>query len=309
MIWVFLVLLTLLTIGLVWPILSKGSRTARVVHVDREIEACQNQLDQMEAEVGASRLEPEDVERTRLALERRMLALAERKEALTSEDSTLKAPQWARLGVPALMGIGTLGIYAVVGAPFYTPLTEAEARAQATPEIPEAFQNMSLEELAEVLEARLENEPNPVGYVLLARTYIGLSDLDNAIIAYERALETSNGDANVADELAQARQLRQDLSARPPALDPEQMEAFSEMSPEDQAGMINTMVDQLATRLNDDPNDLGGWLRLIRARAVLGQTEQTAADLATARATFSEDPEALARLNLLAADIEAGLAE
>ncbi|MEO9902254.1 c-type cytochrome biogenesis protein CcmI [Nisaea sp.] len=50
--------------------------------------------------------------------------------------------------------------------------------------------------------------------------------------------------------------------------------AAQEMSGEDRAAMIQSMVDRLADRLEEDQDDLDGWLRLARAYGVLGNTEE-----------------------------------
>ncbi|MCB2133166.1 MAG: c-type cytochrome biogenesis protein CcmI, partial [Rhodobacteraceae bacterium] len=47
--------------------------------------------------------------------------------------------------------------------------------------------------------------------------------------------------------------------------------AAQEMSADDRQAMIRGMVDGLAQRLAEDPDDLEGWHRLIRARVVLGE--------------------------------------
>jgi len=53
----------------------------------------------------------------------------------------------------------------------------------------------------------------------------------------------------------------------------EQAEAAQQMSSEDRAAMIRGMVENLAARLEQAPNDVDGWLRLARAREVLGETD------------------------------------
>lgn len=53
----------------------------------------------------------------------------------------------------------------------------------------------------------------------------------------------------------------------------EQMEAAQQMSAEDRNAMVRGMVDRLAERLQENPNDSDGWLRLARAREVLGEGE------------------------------------
>lgn len=50
--------------------------------------------------------------------------------------------------------------------------------------------------------------------------------------------------------------------------------AAREMNTEQRAQMIRGMVDRLATRLRDKPDDLEGWRRLTRAYQVLGEAEK-----------------------------------
>jgi cytochrome c-type biogenesis protein CcmH len=52
--------------------------------------------------------------------------------------------------------------------------------------------------------------------------------------------------------------------------------AADQMSPEDRAEMIRGMVDRLAARLEETPDDLDGWRRLARAYDVLGETAKAA---------------------------------
>ncbi len=48
------------------------------------------------------------------------------------------------------------------------------------------------------------------------------------------------------------------------------VEAASDMNPKDRQAFILSMVERLAERLEDEPGDLDGWLRLARAYVVLG---------------------------------------
>ena len=52
------------------------------------------------------------------------------------------------------------------------------------------------------------------------------------------------------------------------------------------------MVDMLAARLKADPNDALGWVRLMRAYTVLGETDKAKEALATARKTFATNKDA-----------------
>jgi cytochrome c-type biogenesis protein CcmH len=65
---------------------------------------------------------------------------------------------------------------------------------------------------------------------------------------------------------------------------------------EDVQGMIQGMVAGLAARLEAAPDDPDGWVKLVRAYAVLGDAARRDAALARARARFKAQPKVLAAL-------------
>lgn len=67
------------------------------------------------------------------------------------------------------------------------------------------------------------------------------------------------------------------------------VEAASNLSAADRAAMIQGMVERLAERLSREPNDFDGWLRLARARAVLGETDRAADAYESAAALRPDD--------------------
>ena len=77
---------------------------------------------------------------------------------------------------------------------------------------------------------------------------------------------------------------------------PEQVQAAQEMSPQDRAEMIAAMVEGLAARLEEEPNDPQGWIRLLRARKVLGQTEKLQTDTARMKLIFKDSPETVEQI-------------
>jgi cytochrome c-type biogenesis protein CcmH len=95
----------------------------------------------------------------------------------------------------------------------------------------------------------------------------------------------------------------QDVSSRPPALDRQTMQDAAAMTPEDRQAMIRTMVDGLEEKLKADGNDIEGWLRLIRARSVLGDGEKAKQAFERASALFKDDSRALASLAGLAKEV------
>ena len=60
------------------------------------------------------------------------------------------------------------------------------------------------------------------------------------------------------------------------------------------------MVDMLAARLKADPNDALGWVRLMKAYTVLGETEKAKQALADARKAFPNNPDAQTAFNTAA---------
>lgn len=75
-----------------------------------------------------------------------------------------------------------------------------------------------------------------------------------------------------------------------------QVAAAGQMSDADRQAMIHSMVDKLAGELKANPKDSGGWVRLMRARMVLGETDKAAQAYQDARKAFAGTPAAQAAL-------------
>jgi cytochrome c-type biogenesis protein CcmH len=75
----------------------------------------------------------------------------------------------------------------------------------------------------------------------------------------------------------------------PPALGnptADDMAAAQDLSPEDRQAMIRGMVDSLAARLEADPKNIEGWLRLVRSYMVLGERDKAEAALKSGLGQF-----------------------
>ena len=134
-----------------------------------------------------------------------------------------------------------------------------------------------------------------------AQYYLGLGDIrdgnkDKAIARWKELLAKAPKDApwraSVEADLAK-------LSQPAPLSGPTMADAQAagNMTPEARQQMIGTMVARLAGRLEQNPNDLPGWLRLIRSYGVLGKLDEAKQALVTARKTFAGDKSALAQLD------------
>lgn len=75
-----------------------------------------------------------------------------------------------------------------------------------------------------------------------------------------------------------------------------QVAAAGQMTDAERQAMIHSMVDKLATELKANPHDSGSWVRLMRARMVLGEKDQAAAAYQDARKAFAGTPAARAVL-------------
>ena len=69
----------------------------------------------------------------------------------------------------------------------------------------------------------------------------------------------------------------------------EDMQTAEAMPPADRSIMIRVMVDGLADRLEQSPRDADGWIKLMRSRVVLGESELARQALARGLAVFAED--------------------
>ncbi len=95
-------------------------------------------------------------------------------------------------------------------------------------------------------------------------------------------------------------------STQPPAAQAPSAADVAAMKPDDQAKMIEGMVQRLADRLKTNTKDLPGWLQLIRAYSVLGREGETDAAIAEARRNFAGDAAALGEIDALAKTVKRG---
>lgn len=121
-----------------------------------------------------------------------------------------------------------------------------------------------------------------------------------AIAMWQKLLDEAPADAPwreaVATSIAQARNPAPAAATGMPELSSEQLEAAKSMSPEERQQMIRAMVDGLAEKLAANGKDLDGWLRLARARAMLGEAEAAGKALDSAEANFGDDTQAMAKI-------------
>ncbi len=167
---------------------------------------------------------------------------------------------------------------------------DVEAAQDLSPEERQAMVAMMVNNLASRLD---ENPMDFQGWMRLirARTVMGnmeqaQSDLDRALEVFARAPVPRAQLIQLAGEVGLTAPEAETAERGPTAAD---MAAAADMSDEDRQLMIQTMVDGLAARLDENPGDLDGWMRLARSYNVLGRPEDALSALQKAAAVFPED--------------------
>lgn len=209
------------------------------------------------------------------------------------QDAAFAYAQAARLqgeSVPLLAGLAESSMLAAGGA-----VTD-EAR-------------VAYEKLLKLEPSRVE----PRFWLAMAKEQAG--DLDTALKEYKTLLAAAPAGAPYRASLEQRiHMLSSMIAARDagPASGPPagpsaaDIAAASKLDPAQREAMVKQMVDGLAQRLKTNGNDLPGWLRLVRAYAVLDRKDDARAALAEARRNFASDAAALGELTRLAASLGLG---
>jgi cytochrome c-type biogenesis protein CcmH len=135
----------------------------------------------------------------------------------------------------------------------------------------------------------------PVPRYFLARAKVETGDLAGGLADWRSLLAdlpaADDRRAGLAAEIASVQKTGK-LDQTGPAAGPPSGNAGAG----DVGSAIRGMVAGLASRLESQPDDPDGWARLIRAYAVLGETEKQAAVLARAQQQFRDRPDVLQRL-------------
>lgn len=99
--------------------------------------------------------------------------------------------------------------------------------------------------------------------------------------------------APAGPRMAQRQDAPQQGASQPRGPSQEQMRAAQQMSLEDRQQMIRGMVEGLAARLEQNPDDAAGWQRLARSYGVLNEPEKAREAWAKAAALTPDDPDVL----------------
>jgi cytochrome c-type biogenesis protein CcmH len=135
-----------------------------------------------------------------------------------------------------------------------------------------------------------------------ARYFIGLADeqdgnRDDAAKEWRALLDEAPADAPWKDlvRTALARVSTEPAAASGPSA--ADIAAAENMPEAERAEMIRGMVQQLSDRLHANGKDIDGWMRLVRAYAILGDREKAKDAAADARRALSDQPDQIKRID------------
>jgi cytochrome c-type biogenesis protein CcmH len=138
----------------------------------------------------------------------------------------------------------------------------------------------------EAFERALVLEPSqPKARFFLATALLQDGKTAEAVKAWEAMLaglpDGSPWRESVQQAVAEARSRIAAADPKEPTAGPTQMEmdAAASMSPGDRKAMIETMVAGLDQKLRENPQDIDGWMRLVRSYVVLGSTQDAGSAL------------------------------
>lgn len=146
----------------------------------------------------------------------------------------------------------------------------------------------------ELLKEVKEKDPSePRSYFYLALERQQHDDLEAAMDEYVQLLKVSPSDAEWVPQIQdRLRIIAGELEVEIPVVEllppaeptmpvgpgptAEQMQDAAQMSAEERNAMVQAMVNRLAERLKENPDDLAGWQRLMQAYEVMGNAEGVA---------------------------------
>jgi cytochrome c-type biogenesis protein CcmH len=133
---------------------------------------------------------------------------------------------------------------------------------------------------------------------------------EDAIAAWQALLDEAQGGEAWAEavrvELAKLGVETEPTVAAAPGPSQGDIASAAQMNAEDRSAMIRSMVDRLDTRLSDEGGSADEWLRLMRAVAVLGDTDRLRDTATRAQEALKADPSAVAQVKSLARELGVG---
>lgn len=199
---VVVVLLTLAAAILVWPLWRHTERPLPVGLDGMLEDADQERRDEKKRLLANLRSVRQDYAEGRLADEdfRSLEAEYQQQLATILEDGEHTRAEVTVASRPALHRIGSVALLALVGA---SSLLMFNLYWKGAPSATPATQTPDIDAMVQRLEARLAANPNDAkGQIMMARSYASLGRQDDAVKAWQKALEVEPGNSEALGGLA-----------------------------------------------------------------------------------------------------------
>ncbi len=279
MIWVIcLIIMWATLLFLLVPLVSKTNTS---IEDNADIAAYSQEIDRISEEIAKN--PNTELETRKITLQRKLLELTDKTQP--TERPTSKGLICL---VSAFFILGGFGLYSWLGSP---ELTKDGALQQEVRKIEKAPVPSDAALLTE-LERRLENESknDPQGWLYYARLLLRLDRPQDAIAAYEKAAKLSDNHPRFVKEYEQARDY---YANKPSGPTQDDIAAAAELEGAERQAMIESMVESLASKLKDNPDNPQGWVRLLRSRQVLDQTDLREADIEFLKEFYADKPQVI----------------
>lgn len=194
--WLILALMTAAAIfAVLWPL----SRQRRPARSGSDIAVYRDQLDEIERDLTAGLIGPQEAEAARVEVSRRLLAAANGSDVA---DAASSAALWRRRAVSlaalTLLPAGAAALYLTLGSP-HLPDLPFSARMKQAPD------TRSIESMVAQVEAHLERNPEDGrGWEVLAPVYMRAGRFNDAVRARGNALRLLGATADREADLGEA---------------------------------------------------------------------------------------------------------
>jgi len=216
--WILAGLLLAGALLFVVPPLS-GTRRRRALAASRReanISIYRDQMQELETDLAAGTLSPDQYEQARRELESRVLE--DTAVADSAADPAAQGAKWLPLAVGAGVPVLALSLYLVLGNPRGLDPQQALPAQAAGGQQAHEVTSEQISGMVDSLAAKLKQNPdNPQGWVMLARSYNVLQRFPEAVQAYEKAVAQVPNDGPLLADYADALAMVQggDLSGKP----------------------------------------------------------------------------------------------
>lgn len=163
---------------------------------------------------------------------------------------------------------------------------------------------VSVEALGLFQEAKTNAPQDPTSYFFEALALTQAKRRDQAIPAWEMLIARFGEDNPPWLKIAE--QTLAHLKNPPetaPGPNAEEIEAARNLSPEERAEFVESMVARLAEKLKQEPQNMAGWNRLVQSYMVLGKKDEAIDALKRARLAMNDNPEAKTLFDVTASEL------